>query len=1045
MGGKKRKILSKFVLISFSIILLVVSLGLNFFLGFSELNVEDAKSKFQVENISIREGSENNALWEFSYHSITANVASVTSSGGCGSSETTSQNGSIFLIYEGTDSANFNFKYDLNELNGGKFQINGQSLTGVSGSYDLAVNNGDEIQIYIESTDVEGATCKAKISQFTLITDSEVEIRFLKQDGGIYYLNDSIKIEEDYILKIKGNEEFTVRAEPADNYAFFGWYLDDNLISLEQEISMFSPTSCTLYGRFISNEKAFFSNSGSSFPSLSEAINSAKNQSDKKIVLIKSGKIDQGTYLLSSGMTLVIPDSSSATIYENGSQDMITDDSLVTPTEYSRLDVPANTTIKLESGACLYVGGKATAIKSQPASGIVNGPYGHIRLIDETSLIILGDGSSLACYGYITGNGLVEALSGSEVYELFQIYGWRGGSFSSGMINNDKKVFMFNQYYVQNVECKLRMHKGATEKIVAGVTVTLFGTRTGLATFIGESGIFRISDGYLDRVYDVETDRIIYTIAGSAVLSSISINISVSIDSSKYVLPITNNFTINVLSGSEVTIGQDMALLPGVILNIEEGATMYFSENVSLYVYDTFWWAKRDYASSKSGFDINPINYSATKGGAPGIRNKILDEDFPDAEINLNGLMVINNNAAVYTTIHEENGSIIGAANIHSSNGTGVINYVNALGSLTFTYQISQPGKNSFSKDKCDSIPIKPALLKNGKNANSEYFDPSLVEGGVVNMSVSFDLATDSWRVGAIDGQEYSITYIDPVSNKEFTGSYFGGVKFVFPSAEDIGFSFNSYNLKYWKLEEENLFFKPGDEAILDYGDLRVIAVWGGWITNSDSESYYIDYETGTFITGLNKVPSQDSNNNIVCLFDDNGKFLANYNGPYLNEDERLYFLEFGVAHLDKGFIEYTPDLTNLTIEYLYVSGDGDLYRNGKYYLVSEEGDTLPSGFYEFNENGYIVREDSDYTTFNQQLYIKNDVTYIDGIRVSYGLFEQDNYLYYSDSNGNIVKDKTFYVSDNNGYNIDEGLYYFNSEGKMCDEKLNVIEVSSLA
>ena len=133
-------------------------------------------------------------------------------------------------------------------------------------------------------------------------------------------------------------------------------------------------------------------------------------------------------------------------------------------------------------------------------------------------------------------------------------------------------------------------------------------------------------------------------------------------------------------------------------------------------------------------------------------------------------------------------------------------------------------------------------------------------------------------------------------------------------------------------------------------------------------------------------------------------------------------------------------------VEYMYVSKDGDLYRNGEYYLTSKDGDVLPSGYYNFDENGYIIREDDDATMYNHTLYVKNNVTYFDGIRVAYGLFDQNNYLYYSDSNGNLVKDKTFYVIDIKDYsssNIKVGLYYFDSEGRMCDEQLNPIEVSN--
>ena len=1042
MGAKNKRILTKFLLVSFSILLLIVSLGLNFFLGYSAINVEDFKSQFQVDDISIREGDPNDAGRIFSKGSITGQVGSKTSGGGCGSSEKTeAQSGTIYLVYEGSETKTFNFNYNLSELNRGKFLVNNQSFTSNSGSQEITLDPGDEITIYIESSTTKDTTSKATISQFTQITENDVEVKFLKQEGGIYYLNDNL-IEGDYTFSTKGNVQFKIKAEPLENYSFFGRYVNGSLYSLENEITMSAPENYTIYGRFVSDDNAHFLNAGETFPSLNEALDNAQNNSDKTIVLVKSGIIDEGNYSIPNGITLVIPNSSDAKIYDNDSVEMVTRDASTTPSCYSKLEIPSNTSLEFESGSRLYVAGKATT--STPITGNVYGSYGQIELSDQTSQIILENGSTLVCYGYITGNGLVEALDGSTVYEFFQIYGWRGGTYSSAMLNNSQKVFMFNQYYVQNIECRFRIHSGASEIITTGVTVFRVVTKAAQTTFIGNDGIFRISRGYLERVYDYTNDRIIYSINGDATLSSISIDMYVEIDSSKYVLPITNNFIIDVLSGSTITIGQDMALLPGVILNIENGATMYFSDNVSLFVYDNYWWAKRNYASTGAGYDINPIKYCATLNKAPNVRSTVLSEDSPDAEINLNGTMVVNNNASIYTTIQEDNGEILGAANIHSSEGTGVINYVSGLGTQTETYQTVQPS-GDFGK-AIDSIPIRPALLKNGSSATSEYFDPSLAEEDIVNKSIYFDSESDSWKVDTIKGQEYTITYVDPISSKEVVASYIGGVEFTFPNAGEIGFSFKNFNLKYWKLEKQNLFFKPGDAAILDYGELRVIAVWGGRISQDNNESYYIDYETGEYLTGLKKVESIDGDGVELCLFDNDGKFLSDYVGTYLNKDNRYYYINFGVAIINEGFVEYVSDLTSMYVEYMYVSKDGDLYRNGEYYLTSKDGDVLPSGYYNFDENGYIIREDDDATMYNHTLYVKNNVTYFDGIRVAYGLFDQNNYLYYSDSNGNLVKDKTFYVIDIKDYsssNIKVGLYYFDSEGRMCDEQLNPIEVSN--
>ena len=64
---------------------------------------------------------------------------------------------------------------------------------------------------------------------------------------------------------------------------------------------------------------------------------------------------------------------------------------------------------------------------------------------------------------------------------------------------------------------------------------------------------------------------------------------SMSLNSANYVLPITNNITINIDSGS-VTINQDTALLAGVEVNIAEGAGLTVASGKNVYVYDADEW-----------------------------------------------------------------------------------------------------------------------------------------------------------------------------------------------------------------------------------------------------------------------------------------------------------------------------------------------------------------------------------------------------------------------------------------------------------------------
>ena len=67
---------------------------------------------------------------------------------------------------------------------------------------------------------------------------------------------------------------------------------------------------------------------------------------------------------------------------------------------------------------------------------------------------------------------------------------------------------MFSQYYVQNIEAKLRIHSGAVENIVTSVTASI-ATQSVTVPFLGTDGLFELmGEGYIEKWYDGTTDRL---------------------------------------------------------------------------------------------------------------------------------------------------------------------------------------------------------------------------------------------------------------------------------------------------------------------------------------------------------------------------------------------------------------------------------------------------------------------------------------------------------------------------------------------------------
>lgn len=171
-----------------------------------------------------------------------------------------------------------------------------------------------------------------------------------------------------------------------------------------------------------------------------------------------------------------------------------------------------------------------------------------------------------------------------------------------------------------------------------------------------------------------------------------------------YVLPITNNITINIQSGN-VTINQDAALLAGVEVNIAEGAGLTVANGKNIYFYDSDEW-------NSDNFVWGPCKFKSV-AYAPGKAYNRSNNDLVDAKMDVNGSVTAI--GAIYTT-----GS---GADICSSNGTGKYIQQGVPGTATATYQYNANG------NKAVTIPITPAKLH---NADGTYYETKTAKAGDV-------------------------------------------------------------------------------------------------------------------------------------------------------------------------------------------------------------------------------------------------------------------------------------------------------------------------
>ena len=637
-------------------------------------------------NIGLSFSGDADDAWSANGTGITGGA---TSTGGtCGD---TPHKSTLTITNKKSTTATLSFDYAI-EQNRGTIQVDGTAVSsGASFTKELAAN--ESVKVYIESGSTNAAT-KITLTNVVLVRDVNATATFVPAENGTYKVDEN-PITEEYSKTQSSMTAYQVEATPAEGYRFMGWYDVDSgkCISTDAKTALYFDSNRTITARFVSKELALFETGGQVFDDLNEAIAEAQKNLPAIITLAESGKIT-GNYTIPGKVTLLIPFDAAKTCYTS-TPTAIT--STPTAKPFRTLTMAADSSLTLASGAAISIGGQYYAA-SGGASGKMVGPYGYIKM-ESGSAIDVQSGASLYAWGFISGSGSVTVERGGSVYEWYQILDFRGGSASSDMGN---KVFPFSQYAVQNVEVPLTLHAGASETAYTAVYAIRKINPTSIP-FIGDKGMFKLVSGSLTKAYDGATDRIHYTIDGVAEVNSLNLKLgSMSVSSSSYVLPFTNNMTVDLTSGSKLSINQTASLLPGVETTIAKGAELVVSSGKSIYIYDRDEWVAEDFVT---GGKFKAVLY------APGKHYNRTNADLKDDKMDVNGSVTAI--GAIYTTK--------GGADICSSAGTGVYNQQGTPGTEPKTYQYTQI-KSSVTPHE---IPITAAKLHNADDTYTETANAS--------------------------------------------------------------------------------------------------------------------------------------------------------------------------------------------------------------------------------------------------------------------------------------------------------------------------------
>lgn len=551
------------------------------------------------------------------------------------------------------------------------------------------------------------------------------------------------------------------------------------------------------------------------FASLSAALSETDAVEGRVITVLQDVTYGTGVdnnLTIPSGTMLLVPFDSDHTVYrmKAGLANLSNPEpkiigSYETPYSFCTMTMAPDSKLIVAEGGELCVNSQLSSVGSikeqNNANGCPTGPGGRICMASDSEIVV--DGGYLYAWGYIyrAGNnneGTVTVNSGT-VYEAFQITNYRG--FNESLTAAGGENFPFNQYYVQNVEVPMTIKYGANEVGVAALNRDNSLIVPIDVAFIGETGLFVMADpdGYVVKDYIEATDRLNVEIHGDSLLSSLQLSLgSHNIDSSDFTLPITNNITVEAVEGN-LAITQDISMLPGTQIKIDEDAKMTIAQDTSIYLCDADSWESNAYVDASADTNFIPVSYSAAANGAPTARD---DDDIVNAQVDINGAVVVN--GGFYCVEDSE-------ADVISSNGTG-----------TITYSTSA---NVYSTvNECQG---------NAEVSPVEYWCAGL-------------------RIYDESGEFY--TYVEPITdNNEFIA---GGGTFTEEDLDEYGFwnytpILNKHSLSLDGDIVVNFYQQiPADYAgeLEDYADVTADFSWGKTYTGTNS--YNNTAKTVTGVTG---------------------------------------------------------------------------------------------------------------------------------------------------------------------------------------------------
>ena len=437
-----------------------------------------------------------------------------------------------------------------------------------------------------------------------------------------------------------------------------------------------------------------------SYASLDDALSYANNHLSEEVIIIMENDytLKAGYYTIPANATLIVPMSDEQ---ETANPVVPRETNLgSTPKSFRRLT--------LESGVNMTVLGTVEVTGMQHGSGeqmgVPGGNYGHL-ILKPGSHVTLSSGSVLRAWGFVTGDGTqdaegnylsgeIDARRGATVREMFQMGDWKGGDISFSMAmeipgqlpvwRDLTHLFPVYTYFIQNIESPVKYHPGSA--LICATSVNVSGSINAYANDIkvvgkdGEAAMFLMDEmadaenTWVRKYYDAKKDQQVYEVNSGAKLGSVVIDLGevpgamfgaptslkLMLDSRSFVLPLTSNFKIHLLTGyMEFT--QSTSCLPGMEVEVnKESEVALVNDHTpgvaqgALYLYDADQWSFQN--SQAKGYVGNSgkfgaiVRYSATLDRQPTVRDISSPAAIGDAKLIVHGTFRSGEDCSVYTS-----------------------------------------------------------------------------------------------------------------------------------------------------------------------------------------------------------------------------------------------------------------------------------------------------------------------------------------------------------------------------------------------------------